>query len=43
MLLLDNQLAQGKSHISAGEENSVKFAEIDRAMASALEQVPCRR
>ncbi len=27
-------------HISAGEENSVKFAEIDRAMASALEQVP---
>ena len=41
MMLLDNQLAQGEVvHISAGEENSVKFAEIDRAMASALEQVP---
>ncbi|HCL7895225.1 TPA: SDR family oxidoreductase [Raoultella ornithinolytica] len=41
MMLVDNQLAQGEVvHISAGEENSVKFAEIDRAMASALEQVP---
>ncbi|MFK3707894.1 SDR family oxidoreductase [Klebsiella sp. NPDC088457] len=41
MLLLDNRLAQGEVvHISAGEESSVKFAEIDSAMASALQQVP---
>lgn len=40
-LLIQRPLARGEVvHISAGEENSVKFAEIDRAMASALEQAP---
>ncbi|WPS09335.1 SDR family oxidoreductase [Klebsiella aerogenes] len=41
LMLLQRPLARGEVvHISAGEENSVKFAEIDRAMASALEQAP---
>jgi hypothetical protein len=34
LMLLNQPLAHGEVvHISAGEENSVKFAEIDRAMA----------
>lgn len=41
LMLLNQPLAHGEVvHISAGEENSVKFAEIDRAMAQALEQAP---
>lgn len=41
LMLLDSPLARGEVvHISAGEENSVKFAEIDSAMASALERLP---
>lgn len=40
LMLLNQPLAHGEVvHISAGEENSVKFAEIDRAMA----QAPSRR
>lgn len=41
LMLLNSPLARGEVvHISAGEENSVRFAEIDKAMASALEQAP---
>ncbi|WP_174509762.1 SDR family oxidoreductase [Klebsiella oxytoca] len=41
LMLLSSPLARGEVvHISAGEENSVKFAEIDNAMACALEKVP---
>lgn len=41
LMLLSCPLARGEVvHISAGEENSVKFAEIDNAMACALEKVP---
>ncbi len=41
LMLLNQPLAHGEVvHISAGEENSVKFAEIDRAMAQAPEQAP---
>lgn len=41
LMLLVSPLARGEVvHISAGEENSVRFADIDNAMASALEQAP---
>lgn len=41
LMLLTSPLARGEVvHISAGEENSVRFADIDNAMASALEQAP---
>ncbi len=41
LMLLESDLKQGEVvHISAGEENSVKFADIDRAMAKALEEQP---
>ena len=41
LMLLISPLARGEVvHISAGEENSVRFADIDNAMASALEQAP---
>ena len=41
LTLLMSPLARGEVvHISAGEENSVRFADIDNAMASALEQAP---
>ena len=41
LMLLTAPVAQGEVvHISAGEENSVRFADIDNAMASALEQAP---
>ncbi len=41
LLLLDAPLVQGEViHISAGEESSVRFADIDYAMALALEQTP---
>ena len=41
LMLLTGQIAQGEVvHISAGEENSVRFADIDRAMAQALEKAP---
>ncbi|BCA38404.1 SDR family oxidoreductase [Kluyvera ascorbata] len=41
LMLLTAPVAQGEVvHISAGEENSVRFADIDKAMASALEQAP---
>lgn len=41
LMLLNSPLARGEIvHISAGEENSVRFADIDSAMASALEQAP---
>ena len=41
LMLLSSPLARGEVvHISAGEENSVKFAEIDKAMACALEKLP---
>lgn len=41
LMLLSSPLARGEVvHISAGEENSVRFADIDNAMASALEQAP---
>lgn len=41
LMLLHSPLAQGEVvHISAGEENSVRFADIDSAMATALEQAP---
>ncbi len=40
-MLLKGQIANGEVvHISAGEENSVRFADIDRAMAKALEKAP---
>ncbi|EOV9007100.1 SDR family oxidoreductase [Cronobacter malonaticus] len=41
LLLLDKEIAQGEVvHISAGEENSVRFADIDIAMAKAQEKAP---
>ncbi|MBS1206294.1 MAG: NAD(P)H-binding protein [Proteobacteria bacterium] len=41
LMLLEGQIAQGEVvHISAGEENSVRFADIDKAMARALEKAP---
>ncbi|MGG7445806.1 SDR family oxidoreductase [Kosakonia oryzendophytica] len=41
LMLLKGQIANGEVvHISAGEENSVRFADIDRAMANALEKAP---
>ncbi|MRS14145.1 NAD-dependent epimerase/dehydratase family protein [Enterobacteriaceae bacterium RIT691] len=41
LMLLAGNVAQGEVvHISAGEENSVRFAEIDFAMAQALEKAP---
>lgn len=41
LMLLDNPLAEGETvHISAGEEKSVKFSEIDKAIALALGQPP---
>lgn len=41
LMLLKGQVAQGEVvHISAGEENSVRFADIDKAMAQALEKAP---
>lgn len=41
LMLLNGQIAQGEVvHISAGEENSVRFADIDKAMALALEKAP---
>lgn len=41
LLMLESSLASGEVvHISAGEENSVKFADIDNAMAQALEKAP---
>ena len=41
LMLLSAPIAQGEVvHISAGEENSVRFAEIDNAMAIAQEKAP---
>ncbi|WP_039055414.1 SDR family oxidoreductase [Enterobacter sp. Bisph1] len=41
LMLLESPMAQGEVvHISAGEENSVRFADIDSAMALALEKAP---
>ncbi|ELY2767672.1 SDR family oxidoreductase [Cronobacter malonaticus] len=41
LLLLDKEIAQGEVvHISAGEEKSVRFADIDIAMAKAQEKAP---
>lgn len=40
MLLNCSARAGDVVHISAGEENSVRFADIDRAMALALEKAP---
>ncbi|ADO47208.1 SDR family oxidoreductase [[Enterobacter] lignolyticus] len=41
LMLLNSQAENGEVvHISAGEENSVKFADIDRGMALALEKAP---
>lgn len=41
IMLLTGNVARGEVvHISAGEENSVRFAEIDFAMAQALETAP---
>ncbi|MBB1202920.1 NAD-dependent epimerase/dehydratase family protein [Enterobacteriaceae bacterium 89] len=41
LMLLGKSLPRGEVvHISAGEENSVRFADIDNAMASALEKAP---
>ncbi|MBU3892176.1 SDR family oxidoreductase [Serratia rubidaea] len=40
MLLNGERLENDVYHISAGAERSVSFADIDRAMASALEQAP---
>ncbi|QHA88813.1 SDR family oxidoreductase [Serratia rhizosphaerae] len=40
MLLNGERLESDVYHISAGAERSVSFADIDRAMASALEQAP---
>lgn len=41
LMLLNSSAGQGEVvHISAGEENSVRFADIDMAMAEALEKAP---
>ncbi|BEM58836.1 NAD(P)H-binding protein [Serratia marcescens] len=40
MLMNSETLENDVYHISAGEESSVSFAEIDRAMAAALEKAP---
>ena len=40
MLLNSNARPGEVVHISAGEENSVRFADIDNAMAQALEKAP---
>ncbi|MGR4049502.1 SDR family oxidoreductase [Kosakonia cowanii] len=41
LMLLEKAIAHGEVvHISAGEENSVRFADIDSAMAQALEKAP---
>jgi thioester reductase-like protein len=41
LMLLSGNIAPGEVvHISAGEENSVRFADIDFAMAQALEKAP---
>ncbi|CBA33291.1 hypothetical protein CTU_33390 [Cronobacter turicensis z3032] len=41
LLLLHKEMARGEVvHISAGEENSVRFADIDIAMAKAQEKAP---
>jgi Putative dehydrogenase domain of multifunctional non-ribosomal peptide synthetases and related enzymes len=41
LMLLSKSLPHGEVvHISAGEESSVRFADIDNAMASALEKAP---
>ena len=40
MLLGSNARPGEVVHISAGEENSVRFADIDQAMAQALEKAP---
>jgi len=40
MLLYSDARAGEVVHISAGEENSVRFADIDNAMAQALEKAP---
>lgn len=41
LMLLNAPIARGEVvHISAGEENSVRFGDIDNAMAAALEQAP---
>ncbi|MFH2812458.1 SDR family oxidoreductase [Enterobacter ludwigii] len=40
MLLTSNARSGEVVHISAGEENSVRFADIDKAMAHALEKAP---
>ncbi|MBJ9239314.1 SDR family oxidoreductase [Citrobacter braakii] len=41
LMLLNAPLTRGEVvHISAGEESSVRFADIDNAMASALDQAP---
>lgn len=41
LMLLASTIADGEVvHISAGEENSVRFADIDNAMAKALEKAP---
>lgn len=41
LMLLSGNIAKGEVvHISAGEEHSVRFADIDSAMALALEKAP---
>lgn len=40
MLMNSETLENDVYHISAGEESSVSFAEIDNAMAAALEKAP---
>lgn len=41
LMLLNSNARPGEVvHISAGEENSVRFADIDQAMAQALEKAP---
>ncbi|MDU6686257.1 MAG: SDR family oxidoreductase [Enterobacteriaceae bacterium] len=43
IMMLKSDIPAGEViHISAGEENSVKFADIDAAMACALETVPVK-